>query len=43
MTAGAPDAPAARPAAQRRWYRRDPLAALAVLFMATPFVVAMIW
>ncbi|HEX7522163.1 MAG TPA: hypothetical protein VF441_08930 [Acidimicrobiia bacterium] len=43
MTAGAPDAPAAQPAAPRRWYRRDPLAALAVLFMATPFVVAMIW
>ena len=43
MTAGAPDVSAARPAAPRRWYRRDPLAALAVLFMATPFVVAMIW
>ena len=43
MTAGALDAPAARPTAPRRWYRRDPLVALAVLFMATPFVVAMIW
>jgi hypothetical protein len=43
MTAGAPDAPTDRPAVPRRWYRRDPLAALAVLFMATPLVVAMIW
>ncbi len=43
MTAGAPDAPVAQPPAPRRWYRRDPLAAIAVLFMATPFVVAMVW